>query len=68
MYKNYIPRPINTMSLFENRLSKEDNALINGITEALKERGKHGEDISFHLVQTLKQMGRYDLLSPCCRD
>ena len=61
----FYPKPI--MPFIKMEKSKDD-IMIDGIVEGLKMAGISGDDISFMVIQTLKQMGRYDLLPPCERE
>ena len=59
-------KPINP---FQNDgLSKEDRAMIDGMRNTAYVCGYRGGDVEYAVHQTLKRMGRYDLLSPCVRE
>lgn len=57
-YKPIIP--------FQNdRLSHEDNMMIDGMRNTAYICGYRGEDVEFAVNKALKRMGRYNLLPPC---
>lgn len=58
--------PINPFQ--DDGLSKEDRAMINGMRETAYMCGNRGGDVEYAVHQTLKRMGRYDLLPPCERE
>lgn len=59
----------NPINPFQNDgLSKEDRAMINGMRETAYMCGNRGGDVEYTVHQTLKKMGRYDLLPPCERE
>ena len=60
----FYPKPIMPFITMEK---SEDDIMIDGIVAGLKIAGINGDDISFMVIQALKQMGRYDLLPPCER-
>ena len=45
--------------------STRDLELRNAICTAIKICGFYGEDAAIKEIEVLKQIGRYDLLSPC---
>lgn len=59
-------KPINPF-LNDGWLSSEDKAMIDGIRNTAYICGYRGEDVEYAVHQTLKRMGRYDLLPPCER-
>ena len=44
---------------------KRDLELCNAITTAIHLCGLNGEDVTAMGLETLRQLGRYDLLPPC---
>ena len=46
---------------------KQDLELWDAITTAIRICGLTGEDVTAMSLETLKQLGRYDLLPPCER-
>lgn len=56
-------QPINPFQ--RDFLSKEDRILLDGIRNAILVCGQRGDDVEFLVHQTLKKMGRNDLLPPC---
>lgn len=46
---------------------KQDLELWNAITTAIHLCGFNGEDVTMMSLETLRQLGRYDLLPPCER-
>ena len=51
----------------KNEKEKRDLELWNAITTAVHLCGLNGEDVTAMSLETLKQLGRYDLLPPCER-
>lgn len=51
----------------ENEKEMRDLELWNAITTAIHLCGLNGEDVTAIGLETLKQLGRYDLLPPCER-
>ena len=51
----------------ENEKEKRDLELWNAITTAVRLCGLNGEDVTAISLQTLKRIGRYDLIPPCER-
>ena len=49
-------------------LLKEDRAIIDAIRNTAYVCGYRGEDVEYAVHQSLKRMGRYDLLPPCEKD
>ena len=49
----------------KNEKEKRDLELWNSITTAIHLCGLSGEDVTMMGLETLKQLGRYDLLPPC---
>ena len=47
--------------------AKRDNELWVAITTAIHLCGLSGEDVTIMGIETLKRLGRYDLLPPCER-
>lgn len=60
---NFSYQPINPFQ--RDCMSKEDRILLDGIRNAILVCGQRGDDVEFLVHQTLKKMGRYDLLPPC---
>ena len=58
-------KPINPFQ--DDGLSQEDRIMLDGIRNTAFVCGRRGGDIEFVVHQTLKRMGRYDLLPPCER-
>lgn len=52
----------------KNEKEKRDLELWNAITTAIHLCGLNGEDVTAMGLETLRQLGRYDLLPPCERD
>ena len=51
---------------FQNdRLSKEDSAMIDSMRNTAYVCGCRGEDVEYAVHKALKRMGRYDLLPSC---
>lgn len=46
---------------------KQDYELWEAITTAINLCGIYGEDVTIKGIETLKRLGRYDLLPPCER-
>lgn len=63
---DYQLKPINPFQ--DDGLSKEDRVMINGMRETAYICGKRGGDVEHAIHQTLKRIGRYDLLPPCERE
>ena len=51
----------------KNEKEKRDLELWNAITTAIHLCGLNGEDVTAVGIETLKRLGRYDLLPPCER-
>lgn len=51
----------------KNEKEKRDLELWNAITTAIHLCGFNGEDVTAMGLETLRQLGRYDLLPPCER-
>lgn len=51
----------------ENEKEKRDLELWNAITTAIHLCGLNGEDVTAMGLETLRRLGRYDLLPPCDR-
>jgi len=51
----------------KNEKEKRDLELWNAITTAIHLCGLNGEDVTAMGLETLRQLGRYDLLPPCER-
>lgn len=63
-YKN--AQPIEPSNLFpKNEEERKAIELWNAITTAIYVSGHRGEDVTFLGIETLKKLGRYDLLPPC---
>lgn len=58
-------RPINPFQ--DDGLSKEDKTLIQTIETTAIEAGCRGDSVGMTIENTLKRIGRYDLLPPCER-
>lgn len=73
-YKN--AQPIKPSDLFPKNEEEGSAAceerkameLWNAITTAIFVSGHRGEDVTFLGIETLKKLGRYDLLPPCERE
>lgn len=59
-------QPIEPLILM-NEKEKQDHELLHAIMTAIHTCGFSGEDVTMKSVEVLKQIGRYDLLSPCER-
>lgn len=59
----------NTMQPFiaTSTVTKRDRELWVAITTAINLCGLSGEDVTIMGIETLKRLGRYDLLPPCER-
>lgn len=62
---NFSYKPINPFQ--DDGLSKEDRALIQAIEASAIEAGCRGDSVGMTIENTLKRIGRYDLLPPCER-
>lgn len=51
----------------KNEKEKRDLELWNAITTAIHSCGLNGEDVTAMGLETLRRLGRYDLLPPCER-
>lgn len=51
----------------KNEKEKRDLELWNAITTAIHLCGLNGEDVTAMSLETLRRLGRYDLLPPCER-
>ena len=51
----------------KNEKEKRDLELWDAITTAIHLCGLNGEDVTTVGLETLKRLGRYDLLPPCAR-
>lgn len=59
-------KPIEPAYLFpKNEEERRARELWNAITTAIYVSGHRGEDVTFLGIETLKKLGRYDLLPPC---
>ena len=62
---DFLCKPVNP---FQNDgLSKEDRALIQAIEASAIEAGCRGDSVGMTIENTLKRIGRYDILPPCER-
>lgn len=52
---------------FETEKERQDSLLMHAINTAISVCGYSGDDAAAYLIETLKQLGRYDLLPPCER-
>ncbi len=50
-----------------NEKEKQDYELLHAIMTAIHTCGFSGEDVTMKSAEVLKQIGRYDLLTPCER-
>lgn len=65
-YKN--TEPINPFNMvFKSEEEQRATELWNAITTAIYVSGHRGEDVTVLGIETLKRLGRYDLLPPCER-
>ena len=60
---NFHCQPINPFQ--DDGLSKEDRVLIQAIEASAIEAGCRGDSVGMTIENTLKRVGRYDLLPPC---
>ena len=60
----------NTMqpSIATDSKARRDHELWVAITTAIHSCGLSGEDVTIMGIETLKRLGRYDLLPPCERE
>lgn len=58
-------KPVNPFQ--DDGLSKEDKAMIDGMRNTAYVCGYRGGDVEFAVHQTLKRIGRTDLIPPCER-
>lgn len=59
-------KPIESTYPFpKNEEERRAMDLWNAITTAIYVSGHRGEDVTFLGIETLKKLGRYDLLPPC---
>ena len=59
-------RPVEPI-LPKNEKENRDLELWNAITTAIHLSGLNGEDVTAMSLETLRKLGRYDLLPPCER-
>lgn len=52
---------------FETEKERQDSLLMHIINTAISVCGYSGDDAAAYSIETLKQLGRYDLLPPCER-
>lgn len=62
---DWIPQPIDPTTFFKPKTP--DDILIEGIESGIMATGVRGEDVTIFLIEALKKLGRYDLLSPCMK-
>lgn len=58
---------LNSISPFTLKTKTEDEILIDNIVKDLKSSGFKDDDITYMVIDKLKDIGRYDLLTPCER-
>lgn len=60
--------PINISGWFsKTEKERRDRELWNAMAETAKMCGCRGDDVTFQVINTLKKIGRYDMLPPCER-
>lgn len=62
-----IIKPIAAIDPFETEKERHDSFLMKVIDTAICVCGYSGDDAAAYSIETLKRLGRYDLLPPCER-
>lgn len=52
---------------FKTEKERQDFLLMKAINTAISVCGYSGDDVTSYSIETLKRLGRYDLLPPCER-